>query len=170
MNKVMVIGISAGAGKSTFARRLGEITEIEVTHLDRLYWRPGWVEAPREEFSSAQQKIVKKNRWIIEGNYTSTIGIREPHADTVIYIELPMHVCLYRVIKRRIQYHGKTREDITEGCPEKIDWEFIKFIVTTYNRRKVKMHERMERYANEGKTVHYLKTAKQIEGFLTTIK
>lgn len=166
----MVIGVSAGAGKSTFSRRLGEITGIEVTHLDRLYWRPRWEEAPREEFSSAQQKIVEKNRWIIEGNYTSTINIREPHADTVIYIELPMHVCLYRVIKRRIQYHGKTREDMTEGCPEKIDWEFIKFIVTTYKRRKVKMHERMERYANEGKTVHYLKTAEQIEGFLSTFK
>lgn len=47
------------------------------------------------------------------------IDIRKPLADTVIYLELPMRVCLYRVIKRRIQYHGKTREDLTEGCPEK---------------------------------------------------
>ncbi|GEN84852.1 topology modulation protein [Sporosarcina luteola] len=168
MKRVMVIGVSAGVGKSSFSRELGKLTGIQVTHLDRLYWKPGWVEAPSEEFSAAQRKIVKKDQWIIEGNYTSTIEIREPLADTVIYLELPMCVCLYRVIKRRIQYHGKTREDLTQGCPEKIDWAFVKFIVTTYSRRKKKMLERMQRYANEGKTVHHLKSSAQIEGFLST--
>lgn len=170
MNRVMVIGVSAGVGKSTFARELGELTGIEVTHLDRLYWEPGWVEAPAEQFSAAQREIVEHDQWIIEGNYTSTIDIREPHADTVIYLELPLRVCLYRVVKRRIQYHGKTREDLTEGCPEKIDWAFIKFIITTYGRRKRKMLERKQRYAIEGKTVHHLKSSAQIEGFLATIK
>lgn len=170
MNRVMVIGVSAGVGKSTFARTLGKSAGIEVTHLDRLYWEPGWIEATLEAFSAAQREVVERDRWIIEGNYTSTIDIREPHADTVIFLELPLRVCLYRVVKRWIQYHGKTREDLAEGCPEKIDWAFIKFIVSTYNRRKVKMHERLERYANEGKTVYYLKTAEQIEGFLKTIK
>ena len=61
MNKVMVIGVSAGAGKSTFARRLGELTGIEVTHLDCLYWKPNWVEAPPEEFSAAQQQVVQND-------------------------------------------------------------------------------------------------------------
>ncbi|MCG7343759.1 topology modulation protein [Sporosarcina sp. ACRSL] len=170
MNRVMVIGVSPGVGKSTFARMLGELTGMEVTHLDRHYWKPGWVEAPAEEFSAAQHEIVKRDRWIIEGNYTSTIDIREPHADTVIYLELPMRICLYRVVKRRIQYRGKTREDLTPGCPEKIDWAFLKFIVTTYSRRKKNMLKRLQRYANEGKTVHYLNSAAQIEGFLSTFK
>lgn len=165
MNRIMVIGVSAGAGKSTFARRLGELTGIEFTHLDRLYWKPGWVEASAEEFSEAQQQVVLNDTWIIEGNYTGTIDIREPHADTIIYLELPLHVCLYRVLKRRVQYHGKTRDDVGEGCKEKIDWAFLKFIVTTYGPRKKKMVERMRRYEDEGKTVHYLKNRKQIQGF-----
>lgn len=170
MNRIMVIGVSAGVGKSTFARKLGQLSGIEVTHLDSLYWRPGWVEASSEEFSLAQQKIVRNDRWIIEGNYTSTIGIREPNADTIIYLELPIRVCLYRVLKRRIQYHGKTREDIGEGCPEKIDWAFIKFILTTYKPRLKKMRERLQRYANEGKTVHYLRSSNEIAGFLSTFQ
>lgn len=170
MNRVIVIGVSSGVGKSTFARALGKLAGIDVTHLDRLYWKPGWVEAPAEEFSAAQRTIVEQDQWIIEGNYTSTIEIREPLADTVIYLELPLHVCLYRVVKRRIQYHGKTREDLTEGCPEKIDWAFIKFIVTTYGRRKKKMLERLQHYANEGKTVHHLRSIAQIEGFLSTFQ
>ena len=106
----MVIGVSAGAGKSAFARRLGELTGIEVTYLDRLYWKPDWVEASLEEFAEAQQQVVPNDRWIIEGNYTRTINIREPHADTVIYLDLPLPVCLYRVLKRRVQYHGKVRQ------------------------------------------------------------
>lgn len=168
MNKIMVIGVSAGAGKSTFARRLGELTGIEVTHLDRLYWKPNWIEAPSEEFSAAQQRVVQQERWIMEGNYAGTVHIREPHADTIIYLELPLRVCLYRVLKRRVQYHGKTRQDIGEGCKEKIDRAFLKFIVTTYGARKKTMMERMHRYAEEGKTVHYLKTPAQIDGFLAT--
>ncbi len=168
MNRIMVIGVSAGAGKSTFARRLGELTGIEVTYLDRLFWKPDWVEASREEFSAAQQEVVQSDRWIIEGNYTGTVNIREPHADTVIYLELPLRVCLYRVLKRRVQYHGKVRLDIGEGCKEKMDKAFLKFILTTYGARKKTMAERMQRYAQEGKTVHYLKNRKQIEGFLET--
>ena len=168
MNKIMVIGVGSGVGKSTFASRLGELTGIEVTHLDQLFWRPGWVEAPLKEFSEAQQQVVENENWIIEGNYTGTIAIREAYADTIIYLELPLLVCLYRVLKRRVQYHGKTRDDIGEGCEEKIDWAFLKFILTTYRPRKKKMKKRMQLYANEGKTVHYLKTRKQIEVFLNT--
>jgi len=168
MNKIMVIGVSAGAGKSTFARRLGELTGIEVTHLDRLYWKLNWIEASPEEFLAAQQQVVQQERWIMEGNYAKTVHIREPHADTVIYLELPLRVCLYRVLKRRVQYHGKTRQDIADGCKEKIDKAFLKFIVKTYGARKKTMMERMRRYAMEGKTVHYLKTPAQIDGFLAT--
>ncbi|WP_342513494.1 topology modulation protein [Sporosarcina sp. FSL K6-1522] len=170
MHKVLVVGVSAGVGKSTFARRLGELTGLEVTHLDRLYWKPNWVEASAEEFSAAQQKVVEKDQWIMEGNYTGTFPIREAHADTLIYMELPLRVCLYRVLKRRVQYHGKTRQDIGEGCQEKIDWAFLKFIVTTYGTRKKTMQERMQRFAEQGKTVHYLTTTAQIEGFLATYR
>ena len=167
MNKVLVIGVASGVGKSTFACRLGELTGIEVIHLDRLFWKPGWVESSVEEFSEAQQQVILKDRWIIEGNYTGTIDIREPHADTIIYLELPLYVCLYRVLKRRIQYHGETRDDVGEGCVEKVDWAFLKFILTTYGPRKKKMVDRIQRYANEGKTVYNLKTRQQIAGFLT---
>ena len=168
MNRILVIGVGSGAGKSTFARRLGKLTGIEVTHLDRLFWKPGWVESSVEEFTEAQQQVILNDTWIIEGNYTGTIDIRESHADTIIYLELPLQVCLYRVLKRRIQYHGKTRSDVGEGCEEKIDWAFLKFILTTYGPRKKKMIVRMQHYANEGKTVYYLKTRQQIQGFLDT--
>lgn len=48
--KHIAIIVCSGAGKSTFARELGAITGLEVIHLDRLYWKPGWVETPKDEW------------------------------------------------------------------------------------------------------------------------
>lgn len=163
MNRIMVIGISAGAGKSTFAREIGEALGIEVIHLDALFWKPGWVESELEEFSAAQREIVKKQQWIMEGNYSNTFDIRADRCDTVIYLELPLYICLYRVLKRWITNIGRTRPDMAEGCQEKMDWPFIKFIITTYGSRKKKMAERLMKFQAAGKKVIVLKGQEEIE-------
>ena len=59
MKKVVIIG-SGGAGKSTFARRLGEMSGIEVFHLDKLYWKPNWTKTPKDEWA----KIVENSHGI----------------------------------------------------------------------------------------------------------
>lgn len=169
MRKIMIIGVASGVGKSTFAKKVGEHLNIPVYHLDTLYWKPNWVETSIEEFRQKQEEIVLKKEWIIEGNYTGTFDIRIPHADTIIYLELPLLVCLYRVVKRRIENHGKTRSDMTVGCPEKIDWPFIKFILTTYYPRRRKMAERFELYRRD-KKVMVLKSKNEIKAFLEGMK
>lgn len=166
----MVIGVSAGAGKSTLARRLGEELEIEVIHLDRLYWRPGWVESPLDEFRASQQENVQKEKWIIEGNYSNSFDIRAEKADTIVYIELPLSICLYRVVKRWITNIGKNRPDMADGCAEKLDWKFIKFIVKTYNQRKKTMAERIEAFRKKKKKVYILKSEKEVRSFTMRLK
>ncbi|WP_342542450.1 topology modulation protein [Paenisporosarcina sp. FSL H8-0542] len=171
MKKIMVIGISAGAGKSTFARRLGEAWNLPVFHLDTLFWKPNWVEASLEEFSKAQQEIVTQDQWIVEGNYSNTFDIRAAHADTIIYLELPLHVCLYRVVKRSLMNLGKTRQDLGEGCKDKLEWAFIKFILTTYYPRKRNMDERLQSFQAIGPTkkVITLKSKKEIQSYLDNV-
>ncbi|MFD1851381.1 DNA topology modulation protein [Oceanobacillus bengalensis] len=171
MNRIMVIGISAGVGKSTFARKLGKLLHLNVYHLDSLYWKPNWVEASLEEFSKAQQNIVNQNQWIIEGNYNNTFEIRAEHADTIIYLELPLHVCLYRVVKRYVKNRGRTRSDMGKGCKEKLDWAFIKFIWTTYYPRKKKMEERFQSFQKRGtnKEIIVLKSKQEIHSYLEKI-
>ncbi|MCH1626871.1 topology modulation protein [Fredinandcohnia quinoae] len=163
MKRIMVIGVSAGVGKSTFARKLSEKLDIEVCHLDTLFWKSGWVEATLEEFTEAQQEIIKKEQWIIEGNYSTTFEIRTEYADTIIYLELPRYVCLYRVIKRWLTHIGKKRPDV--GCTEKMDWAFIKFIWTTYHPRVKKMKDRFHRLSHE-KTIIVLKGKEEINAYL----
>lgn len=172
MEKIMVIGISAGVGKSTFARKLGESLNLPVVHLDTLFWKPNWVEASLEEFSEAQQEVVIQDQWIIEGNYSNTFDLRAAHADTMIYLELPLRVCLYRVVKRWLMNLGKTRPDMTAGCEEKLDWAFIKFIITTYNPRKQKMNDRLQNFLKTGpaKEVITLKSKKEIRSYLENVK
>jgi adenylate kinase family enzyme len=168
----MVLGVSAGVGKSTFARRLGEALNIKVYHLDALYWKAGWVEAYVEEFAAAQREIVSRDEWIIEGNYSNTYEIRAERADTMIYLELPLPVCLYRVLKRWLTNLGKTRPDMAEGCKEKMDWDFIKFICKTYYPRKRKMDERFRRFqlTDPDRTVVILKNRQEIQSFLDNIQ
>jgi adenylate kinase family enzyme len=172
VKRIMVIGISAGVGKSTFARQLGEALDINVYYLDALYWKPNWVEASLKEFSFAQQGIVNQSQWIIEGNYMNTFEIRTERADTIIYLELPLYICLYRVVKRWIKNFGKTRLDMGEGCKEKIDWEFIKFIYKTYYPRKSKMAKQLQalQALDAKKVIIMLKSKQAINSYLKNMK
>src|SRR5699024_6985427 len=133
--------------------------------------KPNWVEAPVEEFSEGQQKIVALDKLLIEGNYSGTFDIRLPYVDTIIYLELPLYVCLYRVIKRWIKNRGKTRVDMGEGCKEKLDYEFITYIWTTYKPRKQKMQARFRALQDNGSStkVIILKNKKEIHSYLETI-
>ncbi|MGE6378413.1 topology modulation protein [Peribacillus muralis] len=172
MERIMVIGVSSGVGKSTFARLLGERLDMDVHHLDTFYWRPDWVEAPLEDFLADQEEVLALDQWILEGNYSNSIDLRLKHANTIIYLELPLHVCLYRVVKRRLSYRGKTRPDIGEGCQEKLDWPFLKFIITTYYSRKENLRNRLaEIQRNEpDKVIIILDSRKKIAAYFSNRK
>lgn len=82
----------------------------------------------RDTLIARQQAIITQPQWIMDGNYTSTLAIRLTHADTVILLNMPRWLCLYRVIARRINYHGQTRPDMGSDCPERLTREFLHFI------------------------------------------
>lgn len=172
MDKIMVIGVSAGVGKSTFASQLGKRLGLPVRHLDTYYWKPGWVESEPEEFQRTTETLAAEASWIIDGNYSATFDVRVREADTMIYLELPLYVCLYRVLKRWLMNLGKTRPDMAEECPEKVDYAFLSFIVRTYGARRQKMRKRLQHFEalSVGNRVFMLTNQRQINGFLKTIK
>ena len=100
MKKIVLIG-SGGSGKSTLARQLGERLKIKVYHLDALFWKPNWVGVPKDEQTKVQNDLVKKESWIIDGNYGGTMDIRLNAADTIIFLDIPRTICLYRAFKIR---------------------------------------------------------------------
>lgn len=131
----MIIG-SGGAGKSTLARQLGEILELPVIHLDAEYWNAGWQPTAKDKWQEIIQRLIQQDAWIMDGNYGGTIDLRLPVADTVIFLDLPRSLCLWRVVKRRWQYAGTTRPDVAAGCPEQLNWEFLNWIWTYPTRRR----------------------------------
>ena len=125
--KLLIIG-SGGSGKSTLARHLGEILALPVIHLDQAFWHVGWIKTPKEEWHRTVRHFVMKPEWIIEGNYSGTLETRLNQADTVIFLDFNRLICIGRVIRRWLAYLGKTRPDMPEGCVEKIDFSFLKWL------------------------------------------
>lgn len=128
MQRILVIG-SPGAGKSTLAHQIAARTGLPLFHLDRMHWLPGWIERDRGEARQHLVEVLEQDRWIIDGNYGSTMPQRIQRADTVIWLDYPTHLCLWRELKRWRQYRGKARPDMTEGCPERFNLEFFLYVL-----------------------------------------
>ena len=126
--RLLVLGCG-GSGKSTLSVRLGEVTDLPVIHLDRLFWLPGWKHRPREEFDRILAGELSKEQWIIDGDYDRTLSERLKWCDTVILLDYPGIVCAAGIIKRRLQNRGKTRASMTDGCPERLDGKFLRWVL-----------------------------------------
>ena len=166
MKRVAIIG-SGGAGKTTLARALGERTGLPVIHLDRLYWNTGWVETPHDEWLKRQNSLLAQERWIVDGNYGSTMDVRLAAADTVIFLDLPRLRCLWRVFKRRLRYHNRSRPDMNEDCPERLTWEFLRFVWTYPKTRRPVILEKLGRLGD--KRVIRLWSVLEVEAFLARL-
>ena len=91
MHRIVVVG-PGGAGKSVLARKMGERLGLPVIHLDALYWRPGWVQTPKDEWKAKVRELLSGERWIIDGNYGGTAGLRMAAADTIVLLDFPRRV------------------------------------------------------------------------------
>ena len=164
MRKVLVIG-SGGAGKSTFARTLGELLELEVIHLDSIYWSPGWVEMPKAEWQKAVEELLTRNAWIMDGNYSGTLDMRFEACDTLIFLDMSRLICLWRVLKRAVLYRDEPRPDMAEGCPEKLNWEFIRWVWRYPERTRPKIIALLEK-SGGSKQVIWLRSRSEVKRFL----
>jgi adenylate kinase family enzyme len=168
MKKILIIG-SGGAGKSTFARQLSEILKLEVIHLDALYWQAGWVETPKPEWKERVEEVLKRDAWIMDGNYSGTLDIRMAACDTVIFLDIAPLICLWRIFKRLLQYRKRSRPDMAAGCEEKLNVEFISWVWNYRKRSRPKVVRLLEENRHS-KTIIWLRSQSDVEGFLTNTK
>lgn len=165
MQRVAIIGC-CGAGKSTLAR-IGHKTNIPVIHLDTYYWQPGWQETNSDRWIEIQQELVTSDRWIIDGNYGSTLDIRLAVADTIIWLDFNRYLCLGRVLKRYLKYTGKKRPDMAKGCPERLNWDFMLY-VWNFPQHRSKIIDRLIKYQSDQQII-ILQNPRQVSNFLNKI-
>ena len=158
MKKIIVIGCP-GSGKSTLSRKLHNITEIPLYHLDMMFWNEDKTTAEKSVFLKRLSEVLTKDSWIIDGNFSSTMECRMNECDTVIFLDYPTEICLYGVEKRR----GKPRGDIPWIETEE-DEEFTEFIKTFNVSRKPAILELLDKYKE--KNILIFKSREEADIFL----
>lgn len=161
--RIIIIG-SAGSGKSYLAKKIAEATEYPLIHLDNEFWKPGWIETPRDEWIEKQKKLIDCEKWIIDGNYDSTLEIRFKACDAVIFLDINRFVCIYGAIKR----HGRKRSDLPDYCAEKYNKDFFDFLKWIWNfpkRSRNKIFELHEQYSD--KPFFVIKRRRECKKFYT---
>ena len=159
MKKIIIIG-SPGSGKSTFARKLRDKTNIPLFYLDMIWHKQDGTHVSREEFDARLNDIIKTEKWIIDGNYQRTIENRLKECDTVFLLDFPVEVCLSGAMSRI----GKKREDLP-WVENEFDEEFKQFIIDFSNEQLPKIYELIEKYM-EQKNIIIFKSRKETDEFL----
>ena len=148
--KYLVIG-HAGAGKSTLAKAIAEKENIPLLYIDCVYWLPDWNRRPLEGQIAYMQEFLDNNdSWAMDGNYFKVLLDRRlKEADKIIYLNFNRFACLKRAYQRFFAYKNKSRESITDGCKETMDFAFIKWIL--FESRTKKRLAAFDKIVNEYK-------------------
>lgn len=158
MNKIIVIGCP-GSGKSRLSRKLRGKLEIPLWHLDMLYWNSDRTTVEKKVFLERLSAVLEKDKWIVDGNYMSTMEQRLDKCDTVIFLDFSTDDCILGVKERM----GKPRDDMPWIETEE-DREFIEFIRSFNDIQRPVIVDLLERYGD--KNIVIFKSREEVDEFL----
>ena len=161
-DKIIVIG-SPGAGKSTFSRKLRDITGLPLYYLDMLWHKPDKTNISEENFDEELNRIILGDRWIIDGNYSRTLETRLKRCDTVFLMDFPLDVCITGAMSRI----GKRREDMP-WIENEFDEEFKQAIVDFPSTQLPQIYELLSRYKTD-RNIIIFKSRKESEDYLRSL-
>jgi adenylate kinase family enzyme len=167
MKRIVIVG-SGGSGKSTLAQQIGSALGLEVIHLDSVFWKPGWVRASEQEQQAILDEAVKHQAWIIDGDHLRTQDLRFAAADTIIFLDYPRALCVWRTIKRFLQYRGTNRTGVAAGCPERLNWTLLKWVWRYPVDNRSQVIENIKRYS-EGRQVIVLRDQQAVKQFTRSL-
>lgn len=159
MQRVIIIG-SSGAGKSTFARKLRDLTGLPLYYLDMLWHRSDRTTVSKEEFDRRLERLLREETWILDGNYQRTLEVRLRACDTVFLLDLPLEVCLSSVEDRI----GQPREDMP-WVEEEFDPAFRQWIQDFPGNKLPQIYELLEKY-REDRDIIIFRSRKEMGDYL----
>lgn len=126
-SRILVVG-APGAGKSYLSKKIAEQLSIPLYHLDKLFWKEGWVASTPEEFDANLAEVLDRQAFVMEGTYTSNFKYRAQKSGVVVIVEVGILRRFYRILSRTFSTAGKVRDDMAEGCIESVSWSYFKFL------------------------------------------
>ena len=157
--RVLIVG-PGGSGKSTMSRELRDILNLPLFHLDNIFWKEDKTHISREEFDARLEVILQGDKWIIEGDYSRTYKVRIEKADTVIFLDYPLDICL-KGVEARINHK---REDIP-FIEHEFDPEFKEWIINWFKDKRPALLELLEEY-KDSKKIIILKSREEGDDFI----
>ncbi|SBW24224.1 hypothetical protein FDG2_4070 [Candidatus Protofrankia californiensis] len=150
MDRIAIMGCG-GSGKSHLARALGTALGIAPVHLDALYYDADWKPLDKDKFANLQRDLVTAPRWIIDGNYASSLPIRLQAADTVIFLDLSGWACLWGILQRRLRHGGGQHQAI--GVYDRITWDFVRYIISYRRKMAPRVRTLIAEHAGDAQVV-----------------
>lgn len=140
--RIVVIGTTS-SGKSTLGKLLSEKLNLDFIELDALHWEPNWQEAEDEVFRERVRLAIKSNTWVVAGNYRVVRDLIWTQAQIVIWLDYPLHILLWRLLRRTIQRSlsqellwGTNRDKFLKHLKLWSEESLINWLFKTYWRRK----------------------------------
>jgi adenylate kinase family enzyme len=168
--KFIIIG-SPGAGKSVLTRRINEFLGYPVMHLDKVYHTGSKTHITRDELIKKVNDFANTHdKWIIDGNYISSLDMRIRLADTIVLLNIPTDVCLSNAYKRAEESinQGRNREDMAEGFDYTLTEDFVNFIKNFQVDVLPIIKEILKRYCD--KKIKIINSYTELEEFITSLK
>jgi adenylate kinase family enzyme len=167
--KIAIIGCP-GSGKSTLALKLHKLLHIPLFHIDQYFWKPGWQRPDREEFRKIHNQLSDGPEWIIEGMATRHFDYRLAKADVIIFLDIPLYICLYRIFKRALLNFGKVFFSSAPGCKERIpDREFLTYVWNFNRKQKPEVKALLNTYKND-KKIFVIKNQRELEELIKSFE
>ncbi len=138
--RIVVVG-TTGSGKTTLASQLARRFGCPHVELDALHWEPNWTEASLNVFRARTAQALNGDAWAVDGNYSKVRDVVWGRADTVVWLDYPLPLVLWRLVSRTFR-RIFTREELWSGNRERFREQFFSrdslflWAFKTYRRRR----------------------------------
>lgn len=174
LKRVSVVGTSC-SGKTTFAKNLASILEVEHVELDAINWLADWVERPHDEFIKLVEKSAASDTWVFDGNYTRTREIVWRRATAIVWLNYSFPRTFYRALNRTTR-RVITGERIYSGNRETFRLAFMSrdsilfWVLTTYFEKRRRYTKLLGADGLQEKEIFIFRHPKQAEEFLRQVQ
>jgi hypothetical protein len=173
MQRIVVLGTS-GSGKTTLARALADRLGLSHVELDALHWGPNWTPTPSDVLRPRVIDALRGDRWSVCGNYGAVRDATWARADTLIWLDYPMWVPLYRVVRRTL---GRCwRGDVLwAGNQERMFMQLftadsiLLWVLTSWRKNRSAYLKLLPEQVKLGRTVHRFRSPAETEAWLARV-